>query len=131
MARAEPATTPRPFIPPGTAPQPRATHLPSRFARSAVARSSLARLRSRPHCRSTRSPARATTDGQRLQERRPSRLVILPAVSLSRISPPRGGEYLHEVTAGSIRRSRRRSAARSRRETPRRGRSSRRPTPCP
>ncbi|PSP52297.1 hypothetical protein BRC67_05275 [Halobacteriales archaeon QH_3_68_24] len=27
---------------------------------------------------------------------------ILPAVSLSRISPPRGGEYLHEVTAGSI-----------------------------
>ena len=28
--------------------------------------------------------------------------VILPAVSLSRISPPRGGEYPHEVTAGSI-----------------------------
>ncbi|PSQ09533.1 hypothetical protein BRC95_00840 [Halobacteriales archaeon QS_5_68_33] len=28
--------------------------------------------------------------------------LILPAVSLSRISPPRGGEYLHEVTAGSI-----------------------------
>ncbi|PSP70676.1 hypothetical protein BRC70_05430 [Halobacteriales archaeon QH_6_68_27] len=30
-------------------------------------------------------------------------LLILPAVSLSRISPPRGGEYLHEVTAGSMR----------------------------
>ena len=29
-------------------------------------------------------------------------VLILPAVSLSRISPPRGGEYLHEVTAGSI-----------------------------
>ena len=29
--------------------------------------------------------------------------LILPAVSLSRISPPRGGEYPHEVTAGSIR----------------------------
>ncbi|PSQ22325.1 hypothetical protein BRD06_10225 [Halobacteriales archaeon QS_9_67_15] len=28
--------------------------------------------------------------------------MILPAVSLSRISPPRGGEYLHEVTAGSM-----------------------------
>ncbi|PSP64775.1 hypothetical protein BRC79_09685, partial [Halobacteriales archaeon QH_8_67_27] len=28
--------------------------------------------------------------------------LILPAVSLSRISPPRGGKYLHEVTAGSI-----------------------------
>ncbi|PSQ24182.1 hypothetical protein BRD06_08140 [Halobacteriales archaeon QS_9_67_15] len=30
------------------------------------------------------------------------RLFILSAVRLSRISPPRGGEYLHEVTAGSI-----------------------------
>ncbi|PSP70681.1 hypothetical protein BRC79_01830 [Halobacteriales archaeon QH_8_67_27] len=29
--------------------------------------------------------------------------MILPAVSLSRTSPPRGGEYLHEVTAGSMR----------------------------
>ncbi|PSQ01473.1 hypothetical protein BRC95_12070 [Halobacteriales archaeon QS_5_68_33] len=29
-------------------------------------------------------------------------VLILPAVSLSRISPPRGGEYLHEVPAGSI-----------------------------
>ena len=28
--------------------------------------------------------------------------LILPAVSLSRILPPQGGEYLHEVTAGSI-----------------------------
>ncbi|PSQ08624.1 hypothetical protein BRC95_03050 [Halobacteriales archaeon QS_5_68_33] len=28
--------------------------------------------------------------------------MILPAVSLSRISPPRGGEYPHEVTAGSM-----------------------------
>ncbi|PSP75869.1 hypothetical protein BRC70_01495 [Halobacteriales archaeon QH_6_68_27] len=28
--------------------------------------------------------------------------VILPAVSLSRISPPRGDEYPHEVTAGSM-----------------------------
>jgi len=28
--------------------------------------------------------------------------LILPAVRLSRISLPRGGEYLHEVTAGSI-----------------------------
>ncbi|PSQ20876.1 hypothetical protein BRD06_12015 [Halobacteriales archaeon QS_9_67_15] len=28
--------------------------------------------------------------------------LILPAVRLSRISPPRGGEYLHEVTAGSM-----------------------------
>ncbi|PSP53099.1 hypothetical protein BRC67_02595 [Halobacteriales archaeon QH_3_68_24] len=27
--------------------------------------------------------------------------MILPAVSLSRISPLRGGEHLHEVTAGS------------------------------
>ncbi|PSQ06355.1 hypothetical protein BRC95_05715 [Halobacteriales archaeon QS_5_68_33] len=33
-------------------------------------------------------------------------VVILPAVSLSRISPPRGGKYLHEVTAGSINRFR-------------------------
>ena len=31
-----------------------------------------------------------------------SELLLLPAVRLSRISPPRGGEYLHEVTAGSI-----------------------------
>ncbi|PSP73913.1 hypothetical protein BRC70_02740 [Halobacteriales archaeon QH_6_68_27] len=31
--------------------------------------------------------------------------MILPAVSLSRTSPPRGGEYLHEVTAGSMNRS--------------------------
>ncbi|PSQ29510.1 hypothetical protein BRD06_02765 [Halobacteriales archaeon QS_9_67_15] len=30
------------------------------------------------------------------------RVFILPAVRLSRISPPRGGEYLYEVTAGSI-----------------------------
>ncbi|PSQ31894.1 hypothetical protein BRD06_00530 [Halobacteriales archaeon QS_9_67_15] len=29
--------------------------------------------------------------------------MILPAVRLSRTSPPRGGEYLHEVTAGSMR----------------------------
>nr|WP_164731985.1 MULTISPECIES: 2-oxo acid dehydrogenase subunit E2 [Halomicrobium] len=28
--------------------------------------------------------------------------LILPAVNLSQISPPRGGEYLNEVTAGSI-----------------------------
>ncbi|PSP52561.1 hypothetical protein BRC67_03865 [Halobacteriales archaeon QH_3_68_24] len=28
--------------------------------------------------------------------------MILPAVSLSRISPPRGGGYLYEVTAGSM-----------------------------
>ena len=28
--------------------------------------------------------------------------LILPAVRLSRISAPRGAEYLHEVTAGSI-----------------------------
>ena len=28
--------------------------------------------------------------------------LILPAVRLSRIPPPRGGEYLHEGTAGSI-----------------------------
>ncbi|PSP71535.1 hypothetical protein BRC70_04630, partial [Halobacteriales archaeon QH_6_68_27] len=34
----------------------------------------------------------------------PLRELILSAVSLSRISPPRGGEYLHEVTAGSMRR---------------------------
>jgi len=28
--------------------------------------------------------------------------LILPAVRLWTISPPRGGEYLHEVTAGSM-----------------------------
>jgi len=28
--------------------------------------------------------------------------MILPAVSLLRSSPPRSGEYLHEVTAGSM-----------------------------
>ncbi|PSP70120.1 hypothetical protein BRC79_02850 [Halobacteriales archaeon QH_8_67_27] len=43
--------------------------------------------------------------GRRLEARTgrspPTRL-ILPAVSLSRISPPRDGEYLHEVTAGSV-----------------------------
>ncbi|PSQ28069.1 hypothetical protein BRD06_04505 [Halobacteriales archaeon QS_9_67_15] len=33
--------------------------------------------------------------------------LILPAVGLSRISPPRGGEYLHEGTAGSMSSARR------------------------
>ncbi|PSQ29413.1 hypothetical protein BRD06_03085 [Halobacteriales archaeon QS_9_67_15] len=55
---------------------------------------------------------------------REPRALILPAVSPSRISPPRGGEYLYEVTAGSIRRrsGRVRASARG----PPRGRTARR-----